>query len=52
MRNVSFGTMTLDGLEEFRIGLCFRNPEIGQKTMRGSFLPFKFISDAAYPMRP
>jgi len=30
----------------------FQKSEIGKKTMRGKFLPFKFIGDAAYPMRP
>ncbi len=30
----------------------FQKSEIGKKTMKGAFLPFKFIGDAAYPMRP
>ena len=29
----------------------FQKSEIGKKNMRGSFLPFKFIGDVAYPMR-
>ena len=30
----------------------FQKSEIGKKTMRGAFLPYRFIGDAAYPMRP
>ena len=30
----------------------FQKIEIGKKTMKGAFLPFKFIDDATYPMRP
>ena len=30
----------------------FQKSEIGKKTMRGSFLPFKFIGDATHPMWP
>ena len=30
----------------------FQKSEIGKKTMKGAFLPYKFIGDAAYPMRP
>ena len=29
----------------------FQKIEIGKKTMKGAFLPFKFIGDAAYSMR-
>ena len=30
----------------------FQKSEIGKRTMSGAFLPYKFIGDAAYPMRP
>jgi len=30
----------------------FQKFEIEKETMRGSFLPFKFIGDASYPMQP
>jgi hypothetical protein len=29
----------------------FQKFEIGKKNMKGAFLPFKFIDDAAYPIR-
>jgi len=30
----------------------FQKSKIGKKTMKGAFLPDKFIDDVAYPMRP
>ena len=47
MRIVNFGT-------DFRWAgtiydwVLFQKSEIGMKTIRGSFSPFKFIGDAAY----
>ena len=48
---VNFGTMILDGPGGYMIGHCFRNLKLEKKTMRGSFLLFKFIRDVASPMR-
>ena len=44
--------MILVGVDGFMIGHYFKKLKLGKKTMKGTFFPFKFIGDTAYPMRP
>ena len=43
--------MILVGVGRFMIGHYFKKLKSEKKTMKGVFLPFKFIGDAAYSMR-
>ena len=50
MQSVNFEIIILIGVGGFMIGHYFKELKL-EKIMKGAFLPFKFISDAAYPMR-